>query len=336
MTAGSPKSESPERQAFRGRAAALGLSTVHICSEQPAGTLRLCVGGEHVQLGGDPDVGGPVGGERGAVRVFSKASRRRLLRFLHMIDRERSGTPLFVTLTYPREWPGDPRRWKRDLHAWLDRLRRSMPGVWCVWRLEPQRRGAPHYHLLLFGVARLSIDWLSLTWYQVVGSGDERHLRAGTQVQQVDSWRRVIRYAAKYLAKETSDLPVGWQGGVGRWWGVHQRRIAPREVMQVQLADVEFFRVRRVLRRLVGGPGMRGRDCLADGRRGAGELVRRGQCAGLSAETSVRLVAWARSWPAPSLRGESREASYVPRHPPGTRIEREREQPDPGSSGGGA
>lgn len=63
----------------------------------------------------------------------------------------------------------------------------------------------------------------------VVGSDDERHLRAGTQVQTVEPWRRVIGYAAKYLAKETSDLPLAWQAGVGRCWGVHQRQNAPRE-----------------------------------------------------------------------------------------------------------
>jgi len=253
------------------------------------------VGGENVRLRGDPDVAGPVGGERGAVRAFSKASRRRMLQFLHMIDRERSGMPLFVTLTYPGEWPGDPHRWKRDLHVWLLRLRRKMPAAWCVWRLEPQQRGAPHYHLLVFGVPRLSIEWLSRTWYEVVGSGDERHLRAGTQVQQVASWRRVIGYAAKYLAKEAADLPAEWRAGVGRWWGVHQRQNAPREAMEVALEGAAFFKVRRVLRRFISGPGMRGRDWFADSRLGGGKLARRGQQVGLSADTAARLIAWAQS-----------------------------------------
>jgi hypothetical protein len=292
---GDDAAESPARQEFRRRAAALGLSTVQISSEQAPGTLRFFVGGEHARLRGDPDLGGPVGGERGSVRGFSKASRRRLLQFLHTIDRERSGWPLFVTLTYPREWPGDPRRWKRDLRVWLERLRRSMPGVWCVWRLEPQRRGAPHYHLLVFGVERVSIEWLSATWFQVVGSGDERHLRAGTQVQRVQSWRHVIGYAAKYLAKEAAELPAGWEAGVGRWWGVHQRRRAPREVMEVKLTQVAFFRVRRILRRFVGGPGTRGADWFRDGRCSGGPAVRRGQLVGLGAETAACLVAWAES-----------------------------------------
>lgn len=200
----------------------LSVSSVHISSPQKPGTIRIAVGGSNVRLCGDPMEGVTFGGERGVVRGFSKASRRRMLQFLQSVDREKCGMPLFVTLTYRGEWPGDPRRWKRDLTAWLARLKRRDPAVWAVWRLEPQRRGAPHYHLLVFGTGWLDKEWLSRTWFEVVGSRDERHLRAGTQVQLVQSWRRVIGYAAKYLAKEVDELPAAWWQGVGRWWGVHR------------------------------------------------------------------------------------------------------------------
>ena len=154
-------------------------------------------------------VGGGVGGLRGSVRGFTKASRHRMLQFFQTIDREKCGMPLFVTLTYPGEWPGNAKWWKRDLEVWLARLKRARPGAWAVWRLEPQRRGAPHYHLLVFGLAVLAKEWLSRTWFEVVGSGDQRHLRAGTQVQRVESWRRVIGYAAKYLANREKDRRYG-------------------------------------------------------------------------------------------------------------------------------
>lgn len=286
-------SESAERQRFRELAAVLGLSTVHISSPQAPGTLRFFVGGSHARLRGDPMIGG-VGGVRGAVMGFTKASRRRMLEFLQTVDRERAGMPLFVTLTYPGEWPGEPARWKRDLQVWLARLKRAKPAAWAVWRLEPQRRGAPHYHLLVFGVPMLHKDWLSRTWFEVVGSGDQRHLRAGTQVQRVESWPRVLGYAAKYLAKAVAELPAEWREGVGRWWGIHRRRRAPRGAMEVEIAGRAFFKVRRALRRLVGGPGKSGRDWIQDDRDHRGSLGRMGQRVGLSADMAARLVRWAK------------------------------------------
>lgn len=284
--------ESPERQEFRRRAASLGLSSVHIPSPQKPGTVRVFVGGSHVRLRGDPMVGCTLGGQRGEVRGFTKASRHRMLQFLQTVDREKCGMPLFVTLTYPGKWPGDPRRWKRDLEVWLARLKRAHPAAWAVWRLEPQRRGAPHYHLLVFGLLMLAKEWLSRSWFEVVGSGDERHLRAGTQVQRVESWRRVIGYAAKYLAKEVSELPKAWQHGVGRWWGIHRRKLAPREALEVELEGAAYFRVRRVLRRLLGGPGVSGGDFWPDSRGSGGRILRQGQRAGLSAEMLERVVRW--------------------------------------------
>ena len=45
------------------------------------------------------------GGQRGSITGFSSASRRNLLVALATLDfSEISGTPLFVTLTYPRDW----------------------------------------------------------------------------------------------------------------------------------------------------------------------------------------------------------------------------------------
>jgi len=285
--------ESAERRQFRERAALLGLSTVHISSPQEPNSVRLFVGGDSVRLRGDATVTVRIGATRGVVKGFTKASRQRMLRFLQTLDQARAGVPLFVTLTYPGRWPGSARRWKRDLEVWLGRLKRAKPEVWAVWRLEPQRRGAPHYHLLVFGVPLLEKEWLSRSWFEVVGSQDERHLRAGTQVQRVKSWRGVVWYAAKYLAKDIGLLPEEWRGGVGRWWGVHQRRRAPREAMEVPVGSRAFVRLRRVLRRLVRGPGQSGRDWWPDRVLFPKRFLKKGLCARLSAPAAAKLLTWA-------------------------------------------
>lgn len=129
-----------------------------------------------------------------------------------------AGRSYFVTLTYPERYPDDGRVWKKHLRAFLRRLeRRGLQGA--VWRLEFQERGAPHFHLLLVFVDKVDLSWLreyvSVAWYEVVGSGDEKHFLAGTNCQQVRVGRGLMSYIAKYLAKEAVDGVA-----VGRRWGV--------------------------------------------------------------------------------------------------------------------
>ena len=39
--------------------------------------------------------------------------------------------------------------------------------------------------------------WVSRTWYDVVGSGDLRHYRAGTRVERIANFQQLCGYAAK-------------------------------------------------------------------------------------------------------------------------------------------
>lgn len=157
---------------------------------------------------------------------------------------------LFVTLTYPSDWPGSWSVWKRHLDTWLKRLRRRLPAAAGAWKLEPQARGAPHFHLLVVGAPFLARDWLSRTWYEVVSSADPKHLAAGTNVQLARSHRGVLAYAAKYTAKH-QELPASWHGGVGRWWGVFNRRGLGIEWQHLALWDTQYYAAVRACRRLV-------------------------------------------------------------------------------------
>jgi hypothetical protein len=104
---------------------------------------------------------------------------------------------------------------------------------------------------LIFGIKHLGKGWLSNTWYRIVGSGDDRHRRAGTQVARIASWRGVVSYAAKYLGKELEWLPEAWHKGVGRWWGIVNRKGAEahREYHHVRVNLWAMHRLRRVLRK---------------------------------------------------------------------------------------
>lgn len=189
---------------------------------------------------------------RGPITRFSAAARKRLVELLASIDQGRTARlPLFVTLTYPGEWPDDPGTWKRHLDTWGKRLARKFTRTSAVWKLEFQSRGAPHFHLLVFGPRWIDPLWLARSWFKTVGSGDPRHLVAGTQVVRVKSWRGVMFYASKYLGKVGTDRSLQ---GVGRFWGVVGREFLPIEFITVPLTFGQFYSLRRLLIRWTQGP----------------------------------------------------------------------------------
>lgn len=195
------------------------------------------------------------GGVRGACRGFSNASRRRLILTLSRVQ-VAGMVPMFVTLTYPGEWSDNWRVWKRDIAAWRKRLLRRWPAVvGGVWRVEFQKRGAPHFHLLVWCKQSLPRDafrsWLSQSWYEVVGSGDLRHLRAGTNAKELDGRRAIRLYISKYVAKVgDGDQPDGW----GRNWGFFGQ-VANEALIDMEIELADFHLLRRFLRRLLRSRG---------------------------------------------------------------------------------
>jgi len=250
--------------------AALGLSTSHIrphywAEVSPAGQY-LAVKSTGVRQCITPK------NKRGTVRTFSRRSRSRILKTFAMIDSTALSRSLFVTLTYPKVFPREPSIYQAHLQAFSKRLRRQFPQSSAVWKLEFQKRGAPHYHLLVLGVPFLARQWLSKAWYEVVSSHDERHYRAGTQVARVYSARKAISYAAKYIAKISESVP-DWH--TGRFWGAIGRRYLPSHRLQWPLERRGFARLSRVIRHLVSSRSRQATGaryppgwCFASGGRG--------------------------------------------------------------------
>src|SRR5918995_851947 len=201
------------------------------------------------------------GGIRDRVRGFSRESRRNLLRHLASINRSAfkdfKGRLISITLTYPHEYPEDPEVCKNHLKALRKRLQRKCEDFAGFWRLGIQRRGAWHFHLLLFvGPSIGSVDelrsFISSSWYEVTGKVSEGHLRAGTRVVAVQRWREVTSYVVRYMAKP-EEFPKGLQ--TGRIWGIWSKELLPIrwETAEVSLRDA--FRIRRIYRKLARRKG---------------------------------------------------------------------------------
>lgn len=144
------------------------------------------------------------GGVRGKVRGMSAGSRRRLLEKLARLDITRVH-PLFITLTYADIWPDDNGA-RQDLENLFKRLERRYPKVSWIWRLEHQDRGAPHLHMIVLGVPYLPVERLRRLWSAVIAYSGQQRLQV--DVQAIRSWKGVMFYAAKYIAK----LPEGAGG----------------------------------------------------------------------------------------------------------------------------
>jgi hypothetical protein len=200
-------------------------------------------------------------GIRDSVRGFSRTSRRNLLRRLASINRGAfrafKGRMIFVTLTYPKQYPEDPELCKRHLKALRKRLQREFGTFAAFWRLGIQMRGAWHFHLLLFvGPSIGSVGelrrFISYSWYEVTGKVSEGHLHAGTRVEAVKKWREATSYVERYMAKP-EEFPQGLQ--TGRIWGIWNEELLPVRWETVEVSLRDAFKIRRIYRKLAKRKG---------------------------------------------------------------------------------
>jgi hypothetical protein len=160
-------------------------------------------------------------------------------------------------LTYPHQYPEDPEVCKNHLKALRKRLQRKCGDFAGFWRLGIQRRGAFHFHVLLFVPRSFGrIDtlrrFISSSWYEICGQISEGHLLAGTRVEEIRTWRKATSYAEKYLARE-EHFPQDLQ--TGRIWGMWNPQLLPVRWETVQISLRDAFRIRRIYKKLAKRKG---------------------------------------------------------------------------------
>jgi hypothetical protein len=190
---------------------------------------------------------------RAAITCFSTQSRQRLRMSLARVDQGKAGKAVFCTLTYPNLFPLDAETFKRHLDVFGKRFLRAYPDAGFFWKLEFQKRGAPHFHPMVFGLhlqektralSRFR-EWLAETWFEVVNSGDSKHLAAGTSAEVMRSSVAILRYCAGYVSKSDQTL-VGVK--VGRYWGIVGRAHIPfGKAESVALSPAEHRFIRRTM-----------------------------------------------------------------------------------------
>ena len=151
---------------------------------------------------------------RGQVDGFSSASRRRLMVILNRL--EWSGLSVaFCSLTYGQLFP-DIETFKRHIDIFGKRMMRWAAAHGCklsiIWKMEFQERGAPHLHLLVFGLPSSMTDFelrqlMRWRWALSIGGdywdkSDPEFWRVPfVQADWITSKKRAMAYVSKYLAK---------------------------------------------------------------------------------------------------------------------------------------
>lgn len=220
------------------------------------------------------------GGKRAAITRFSPASRRGMLKRLHTIAWDNVPTAMHLVLTFP-DFPSieDAKRCYNSF--WKRLLRENGEHLWCFWKLEPQQRGAPHFHLLIGGLPVREKNSL-MAWQRKIRLWWKDIIRGvyytGTKVafpfvDYVRQGASMQRYIAKYVSKDAGGCdslePVSNLAGAskkvtswakpGRFWGVYGRKNVPwASLFEVAtLRDGWYVEFRRLVRRYLKSKGYR-------------------------------------------------------------------------------
>jgi hypothetical protein len=215
----------------------------------------------------------------GVITEWSRKSRSAMCRTFAELDYsplvESGRVPAMVTLTYPGDWEvvaPDGASVKRHMVLWRKRFQREYGDLArYIWKLEFQRRGAPHIHLWLAPPispgrsGRGFAQWLSETWAQIVDHPDAeqkvRHRLAGTAIDVRNGLKACDpKRLAIYFTKHSSPnlhgdkeyqhiVPDLWRQpgrGPGRFWGVYGLKKA---ITVVEVAQDAYLAARRIVRR---------------------------------------------------------------------------------------
>lgn len=170
------------------------------------------------------------GGLRKKITKFSKKSGKNLK--FHMNNSKVKFSNM-ITLTYPADYPTDGVEVKYQLNRFTKFLKEQ--NCEYTWIIEFQKRGAPHFHLITDTYIDKKI--VSEAWYNIVNSGDEKHLIAGTRCERLRLGRVGAKsYVRKYLNKqEQKDVPEDYKD-VGRFWG-HSDTGYEKEVREIDAEE---------------------------------------------------------------------------------------------------
>lgn len=194
-----------------------------------------------------------------ALEFNGKARKRMLERFNSM--RLPMRNVVFAHLTYPAVYSKRWQDWKENLKEFKRLLMRRFPKAVGIWKLELQKRGAPHYHMIIDLNQNCSIRrfraWLDAAWGRIAHDLDMYGGKYACRAEIVCSIRHAMNYAAKYCSKVTSaplrddGTSMQWAdlgATIGRQWGkIGKLEYGDGDGALMEIASLSYVRLRLAL-----------------------------------------------------------------------------------------
>ena len=196
-------------------------------------------------------------GIRKSITRFSAKSKRNVQKKLSSIDQKKlTIAPQFLTLTW-QSMPTSSEEIKIAFERWRRKFLHKFPEGCFFWRLEfsTAKLPRPHFHLVIMETdLTRHKEWISSSWHKScypsksLRKDNAAHLKAGTSVEKIKSWKSVVGYSSKYVTKENDSTPGWWVGS--RYWGVGNPKVFNElmSVKEIDLTEKQFVEIQKIMK----------------------------------------------------------------------------------------
>lgn len=186
----------------------------------------------------------------GDIKNFSENSRRRCQKLLAKIKFSSYGAPIFLTTTFHNIFPNDQQDLKKLLDNFLRSCQRTKYKFHYVWRLELQKRGAPHFHFIILPLKSLDTNqsksfkrYIKSKWLHFLKDNSYNTFLFACKFIDIENKTGLRSYISKYVSKIDNQEK---QKSLGRIWG-YSRDLNCSPVFSIYLTEKIFIHIKKCL-----------------------------------------------------------------------------------------
>jgi RNase P protein component len=177
---------------------------------------------------------------------FSPQARMRMMRMFSKVDYERYSSPLFVSTTFHNDWRLERIFLKKTLDNFLKRLKRQLPEFHHIWKLELQKRDAPHFHFMILFLQKFSKNnfpefekIIKKNWDELKFCNCEYCQIYSVKTKPVYTYKHAMIYISKELGKVSQN---NFKCDIGNYWN-HSRQIFIKKYETIDLTISEMHQI---------------------------------------------------------------------------------------------